>query len=147
MESEGFSSTGPPLVKRSDTLILTLMASLNRRVMLYPSHADESGGQIFIVVYFMRRIFPIQCDTVVVPYYPVTDDMVNVKGDNGEVWKAHVLSFSLTRKVIQGRFFVHKHDDLWVPEATHPQDIHFNSILGIASGNWTDGSFRSWRST
>lgn len=115
--------------------------------MLYPSHEDEFGEQIFIVVDFMRRIFPVQCDTVVVPYYPVTDDMVNVKRDDGEVWKACVLSFSLRRKVIWGRFFVHRHDDLSVPEATCPQDIHFNSILGIASGNWTDGSFRCWRST
>ena len=47
---------------------------------------------------------------MVVPYYPVTDDMVDVKGDNGEVWKAHVLN--LRRKIIQGRFFVQRHDEL-----------------------------------
>ena len=49
---------------------------------------------------------------MVVPYYPVTDDMVDVKGDNGEVWKAHVLSFNLRRKIIQECFFVQRHDEL-----------------------------------
>lgn len=48
-----------------------------------------------MVIDFMRPIFPVREDTVVVAYYPVTDDMVDVKGDNGEVWKACVLSFNL----------------------------------------------------
>lgn len=147
MESMGFTSWGLPLVKRSDECMLTLLSNLSRKVMLFPSHEDEDGEQIYVVIDFMRRIFPVRDDTVVVPYYPVIDDMVDVKGDNGEVWKARVLSFNLRRKIIQGRFFVQRHDELWFPEATRPQDIHFNSILGIANGDWIDGSFSCWKST
>lgn len=90
--------------------------------------------------------FPITLP-VVVPYYPVNDDMANVRGDDEEVWKAHVLSFDLRRQVVLGRFFVASHDSLWVPEATHPQAIHFRSILGIASSDWMDDSLSSWKST
>ena len=73
--------------------------------------------------------------------------MVDVKGDNGEVWKARVLNFNLRRKFIQGHFFVQRQDELWCPEAARPQDIHFNSILGIANGDWVDGSFSCCKST
>ena len=94
MESIGFTSWGLPLVKQSDECILTQLSNLSRKVMLFPSHEDEDGEQIYVVIDFMRRIFPVRDETVVVPYYPVTDDMVDVKGDNGEVWKARVLSFN-----------------------------------------------------
>ena len=134
MESVGFTSWGLPLVKQSDECMLTQLSNLSRKVMLFPSHEDEDGEQIYVVIDFVRRIFPVRDDTVVVPYYPVIDDMVDVKGDNGEVWKAHVLSFNLRRKIIQGRFFVQRHDELWFPEATRPQGIHFNSILGMVTG-------------
>ena len=115
--------------------------------MLFLAKEDENGDQIYTVIDFMRRIFPVQADKVVVPYYPVNDDMVNVKGDDVQVWKARVLSFNLRRQVIRGRFFVEAHDDLWVPEATLPQAIHFSSILGIASGHWVDDSFSCWKTT
>lgn len=48
----------------------------------------------------MRRIFFVRDDIVVVFYYLVIDDMVDVKGDKGEVWKVRVFSFNLRRKII-----------------------------------------------
>ena len=90
MESIGFTSWGLLLVKRSDECILTLLSNLSRKVMLFTSHEDEDGEQFYVVIDFMRRIFPVRDETVIVPYYPVADDMVGVKGDNGEVWKARV---------------------------------------------------------
>ena len=58
--------------------------------MLFPSNQIEDGEQLFIIMDFMRRIFPVAVDTVVVPYFPVANDMVNVKGDDRAVWKARI---------------------------------------------------------
>ena len=75
------------------------------------------------------------------PYFPVANDMVNVKGDDGAVWKARVLTYSFRGQVVQGRFFVEGNDGLWVPEATRPQEIHFKSTLGLAKGSWAVDNF------
>lgn len=75
MELVGFSPCGLPLVKRSDEVILVQVSNLSRKVMLFPAKEDENGDQIYTVIDFMRRIFPVQADTVVVPYYPVNDEM------------------------------------------------------------------------
>ena len=60
------------------------------------------------VLDFARRIFPVNTETVVIPYFPVQNDMVKVKGDADEVWRARVIDFSLRRKIVQGRFFVQR---------------------------------------
>lgn len=145
MERVDFTAQGLPLVKRSDEVLLTATTNLSRKVMLFPSNQNEDGEQLYIVMDFMRRIFPVAVDTVVVPYFPVADDMVNVKGDDGAVWKARVLTFSLRRQVVRGRFFVEGNDSLWVPETTRPQEIHFKSILGLAKGSWVDDNFTTWQ--
>ena len=110
------------------------LANLSRKLMLYPSEDIGLDPQNFIVVDFMRRIFPVSADQVVVPYYPVLNDMVEVQGD-GEVWKAKVVNFSVERHIIRGAFFIHTQNDLWVPELSH-QDIHFKSVLGLSNGVW-----------
>lgn len=67
------------------------------------------------------------------------------KGDDGAVWKARVSTFSLRRRVVQGRFFVEGSGGLWVPETTRPQEIHFKSILGLAKGSWVNVNFTRWQ--
>ena len=46
---------------------------------------DLSDGQCFIHVAYMRRVFPVTEGTVVVPYYLVVHDMVEVKEKDGQV--------------------------------------------------------------
>lgn len=145
MEHVDFNAQGLPLVKRSDETLLTSRTNLSRKVMLFPSNQNEDGEQLYIIMDFMRRIFPVAVDTVVVPYFPVANDMVNVKGDDGAVWKARVLTYSLRGQVVRGRFFVEGNDGLWVPEATRPQEIHFKSILGLAKGSWAVDNFTAWQ--
>ena len=80
MEHVDFNAQGLLLVKRSDETLLTSTTNLSRKVMLFPSNQNEDGEQLYIIMDFMRRIFPVAVDTVVVPYFPVANDMVNVKG-------------------------------------------------------------------
>ena len=67
---------------------------------------QESDGNR-LVIDFMRRLYPISSATVVLPYYPVVNDMVMVKGAaRNDIWNARVVSYNLARKSIVGRFFV-----------------------------------------
>ena len=86
----------------------------------------------------MRRVIPVTQETVVVPYYPVVHDMVTIKGDHGQIWKACVLSFNLTCLTINARLFVEDgtQPGMWVPERSPVQVVHFKSILGISEGYW-----------
>ena len=75
--------------------------------------------------------------SVVVPYHPVINDMVLVRGATfDDVWKARVIAFNLPRKTLLGNFFTEK-DGVWIPErGSQNQRISFHSILGVASGIW-----------
>ena len=72
-------------------------------------------------------------------YCPVVHDIVTIKGDHGQIWKACVLSFNLTPLTINARFFVEDgtQPGMWVPERSRVQVVHFKSILGISEGYWT----------
>lgn len=100
--------------------------------MLSPHETDESGKPWYAVINFMRRIFPISGGTVVVPYYPVKNDMILVRGDDEHsLWKALVLSFSMRQKTATVKFFEKQSDRIWIPDNSPVQDIHLNSVLGI----------------
>lgn len=104
--------------------------------MLSPHETDESGNPLYTVIDFMRRIFPTSAGTVVVPYYPVKNDLILVRGDDEDsLWKALVLSFSMRQKTVCVKFL--KSDRIWIPENSPVQDNHLNSVLGIDfDGDW-----------
>ena len=58
---------------------------------------------------------------------------------NGVQWKALVLAFNTTRKIVTVQFFVKDHDKIWIPENSPAQDVHLNGVLGIdPNGNWAN---------
>ena len=138
-------------VYAADKTIIFEASLLSRKVILfarngsYDEEAYLSEEKRFMVVDFMRRVFPVTEGTVVVPYYPVVHDMVDVKGHDGQIWKACVLSFNLTRFTVNGRFFMEDgtQPGRWVPERSPAQVIHFKSILGISNGYW-QVAYSSW---
>lgn len=131
-EWDGYSNnSNHRKVKETNNYVFVELQNVSRKVML-----QESDGNR-IVIDFMRRLYPISSATVVLPYYPVVNDMVMVKGAAlNDIWNARVVSYNLARKSIVGRFFV-KEDEIWIPEhGSHNQNISFASILGIANGSW-----------
>ena len=121
----------------TDDTIMFEASLLSRKVILFARNgsddeeeADLSEDKRFVIVDFMRRVFPVTEGTVVVPYYPVVHDMVDVKGHDGQIWKACVLSFNLTRFTVNAKFFVE--------DATR-----YKSILGISKGYW-QVAYSSW---
>ena len=96
----------------TDDKIIFEASILSRKVMLFArnnnDHVQENDlmdGQLcFILMDYMRRVFPVTRGTVVVLFYPVVHDMVTIEGDHGQMWKACVLPFNLTR-LTNARFF------------------------------------------
>ena len=138
-ERVGLHETGYIKVQPSEEQIVGKTDNISRKVMLYPI------GDEILVIDNMRRLFPVAFGTVVVPCYPVQNDMVLVKGEGeSDIWKARVVSMDLRRKAITGRFF-EKDGVLWIPEqASRNENIFFSSILGLANGNWVK-EFTEWQ--
>ena len=98
----------------TDDKIIFEASVLSRKVMLFATNGNDDvqendlmdGHLCFVLVDYMRSVFPVTQGTVVVPYYPVVHDMVTIKGDDRQIWKACVLSFNLTCLTINARFFV-----------------------------------------
>lgn len=121
-------------VEESNHVSVGELRNISRKVMLQRIQDSENK---FILIDFMRRIFPIVSGSVVVSYYPVMNDMVLVQGEaSDEEWKARVTAFNMQRKSLQCRFFV-KENGFWIPERnSQNQSISFHSVLGIANGVW-----------
>ena len=136
---------GDHLVQEGNQITVFPVENISRKVILAKDE-DVAGRPSYLVVDYMRRIFPVTLGTVVVPYYPCVNDMVYVRGDDEDtIWRARVLAFSNRRCSITGRFFKKRDDDnLWVPEGTRNQEIMFGSILGIVTGDWVI-QFTTWR--
>lgn len=134
-DSDGYSiNSDHRKVKQTNNYVFVELENVSRKVMLQESTTDQGS---FLVIDFMRRLFPLTLGTVVLPYYPVVNDMVMVRGAAiDDVWRARVAAYNLPQKFVLGRFFV-KEDAIWIPErGSHNQNISFASVLGIADGSW-----------
>ena len=134
----GYSDTGWKVVEEQDNEIVAPLQNISRKVML---SVEDTGRPTYVVIDFMRRMFPVNAGTVVVPYYPVKNDMILVQGDDEDsFWKAHVIKYNLKQKTLTVRFFMKRAgDNIWVPENTRAQDVHLDSVIGIDfEGTWAN---------
>lgn len=94
----GYSDTGWKVVGEKDNEIVVPLQNISRKVML---SVEDTGRPTYVVIDFMRRIFPVNAGTVVVSYYPVKNDMILVQGDDEDsFWKAHVIKYNLKQKTL-----------------------------------------------
>ena len=66
--------------------------------MLYPDPDNIDSPSRYVVVDFNRPLPPITTADVILPVYPESGDMLEVCGENGEIWYADVLSVD-TKKI------------------------------------------------
>lgn len=64
----GYSDTGWKVVEEQDNEIVASLQNISRKVMLLVEDTERSS---YLVIAFMKRIFPVNAATVVVPYYPI----------------------------------------------------------------------------
>jgi len=115
--------------------------SILRKLMLYPDPENIDSPSCFIVIDYLWPKLPISLDEVIIPVYPEQGDMVNVRGDNDDIWFAYVLSSDERSKTCKVHFYVE--DPVICGKYTREsfgrtavETIMWNSILKLASGHW-----------
>ena len=133
------------LVRPSGVEFTVPSSSIKRKVMLFPDPGNLLDPSTYISIDYQRPNFPVT--SVIVPIYPEVADMILVKGDDPEPWRALVLNVQMRIRTVQVHFYVPhprwgRQSGLWVREGTRSQPVHFKSIVGICAGTW-QGSARS----
>ena len=138
--------SGSCLVTQTSNTVLSYASNIVRKVMLYPHPIDHDDPTHFVLVDFKRPDLPISSSDVIVPTYPEVGDMLEVHGDDDEVWYAHVISVDTVSKTCRVKFYTNSRSDnprKYRPEATGHRVVevlHWKSILRVASGYWS-GNF------
>ena len=133
------------VIQTSDT-VLSYASKISRKVMLYPFPIDSASPTHFVVLDFNRPELPISSSDVIVPVYPEVGDMLEVCGDDDEVWYARVISVDIASATCRVRFYTNTHSNdsrKYRPEATGRRVVellHWKSIIRVASGCWS-GNF------
>jgi len=114
-----------------------------RKLMLYPDPENIDSPSCYVVIDYLRPKLPITLDEVIIPVYPKQGDMVNVRGDNDDLWFAHVLLSDDRSKACKVHFYVedpvgcgkYRRESL----GRHAvETIMWDSILKLATGHWCD---------
>lgn len=130
-----------PIVEPFETNACLYVRSLKRKIMLYPL---EEG--LFAVIDPSRTHIPLP--QVLVPVFPQIGDMVLVKGDGEDLWRAEIRTIDSDLKVACGYFFIkHRlwnHNSLWVRESQRRamDRIMYQSIIGIVAGQWHGAAWK-----
>lgn len=80
-QSLGFNDNVGHLVQEGSQKSVFRVENISRKVILAKDE-DVAGHPSYLVVGYLRRIFPVTPGTVVVPYFPCINDMVFVQGDD-----------------------------------------------------------------
>lgn len=127
------------VIEPSGTEIVRLASCIKQHVILCEDNRNLSSPTHLVCVDFNRPDFPITA--VSVPYCPVEGDMVLVKGDELEPWRALVQDKNARNRTVKATFYIPhprwgKDSGFWVHKGTASQNISWKSILGICKGSW-----------
>ena len=129
-----------PFVTSTSTAKVFSSGKILRKLMLFP---DPDSSTSFVACDFMKPKPPLMLEDIIVPVHPKLNDTVNVRGNDDEVWFAHVLSVDLSAKTCRIHFYIE--DSAFSGRYTREtlgrlamENIHWNSIIQIASGQWVD---------
>lgn len=127
------------VIEPSGTEIVRLASCIKRHVILCEDNRNLSSPTHLVCVDFNRPDFPITA--VSVRYCPVEGDMVLVKGDELEPWRALVQDKNARNRTVKATFYIPhprwgKDSGFWVHKGTASQNISWKSILGIYKGSW-----------
>ena len=123
-----------------------LAEKLLRKAILMPVVGQRLAGKYFLLLDFMRP-FPVTDSTaVVVPVYVVVNDMVLIMGDQNELWYGRVVGNDHTdrNKPVRVNFYAEsrcpKH---YKRESNRIDEVHMNSVVGVAQERWSD-NYKQW---
>ena len=138
-------STGNRIVSLpAASSVIVPVTAIMRKVILYPRVDDP---QLCTVIDFQRPILPRVLHKLIVPFYPVVDDMIWVNGSDPEPWLAKVLSVQSRTKMVRVHYYVSNGDNLFTPEPNHRltfDHVHWDTILGSDDGEWRGHQWESY---
>ena len=129
--------------------VVTLPASkILRKVMLYPNPENLSSPTSYVILDYYRPRLPFDLQDTVVPVYPETNDMVQVCGNNDELWLGYVNSVDRLTETCNMNFYI---EDPTCPGRYKQESfgrlsvntVHWSSIISICHGNWSSNQ-RYW---
>ena len=113
--------------------------------MLYPVDDDSTKH---VVIDYQRTFTEMQRTfDVLVPVYPTVGDMVQVCGENDEIWYGHVLEVNEDTRVCQVHFYTEDPmcADRYIRE-TRGRGAHecisWDSLIQCVDGTWEEGCWR-----
>uniref|UniRef100_A0A1X7U041 Uncharacterized protein n=1 Tax=Amphimedon queenslandica TaxID=400682 RepID=A0A1X7U041_AMPQE len=135
-----------PFVSPSSSKVVVPTSSILRKVMLFPDQENLKSPTQFVIIDFERDKIPLTSKNVIIPFYPESNDMVEVYGEDGDIWLAQVQSVDIRNKTCRVHFFV--------PQQNCPSNycreqagrrgaetISCDSVLGQACGSWSGNTF------
>jgi len=143
--------SGNAIVIATAETVHAYASQLLRKVMLYPNPTVDSmdSAESFVVIDYSRPNLPLCEEDIIVPIFPQVGDMLEIAGDNDEVWFAHVISVENTSKTFKARFYTNSDETmphLFLPEGLSNRrydTIHWASIIAVASGFWNGNRWYS----
>ena len=134
--------TGCRAILPSQAKVFVLAERLLRKAILVPS-----AGHHFLLLDYMRPYPVTEASSVLVPAYVELNDMVLIMGDGDEVWCGRVVGCDSADKTkpIRINFYIEsqRHRNHYKKESNRIDEVHLNSITGIAQGRWED-DYRKW---
>ena len=140
-QDENHIYSGNPIVIPTSKVIITLASNILRKIMLYPDPDNIASPSCYVVIDFLRPHLPLCANDIIVPIYPISGDMIRVRGDDDDVWLAHVLSVDDKSRTCQIHFFVEDADNpgRYKRESLGRkacEKLHWDSILKLDIGSW-----------
>ena len=77
---------------------------------------------------------------VAIPLYLETGDVIKVRGDNDEIWIAHIQSVNASTQYCQVHFYV-ENGNIYRRESSRSDSIHWNTVLGFLKVMWFHNHF------
>lgn len=134
------SYSGNPIVKHHQMRVTCLASHILRKVMLFP---HQTLSDCHIVIDYDRERVPLSPHDVIIPVYPNKGDMMTVRGDNDEIWLAHVQAVNKVAKTCNVYFCVPVEEDsnnYQKETGGRLERVHWDSMIIVSSGKWLDNS-------
>lgn len=129
------------IVVMSNEIAVITATSVSRKVMLYPHPVDDIES--FAVVDFERPNLPINWQDITVPFYPMVNDIVVIRGGNDEIWVAKILKVNIKEKTVKVWYYREQGHKMFVPEVSSRvalDIVNWDSIVHLAPEEWLDVS-------
>ena len=124
--------------------VIVPVTAILRKFILYPRVDDL---QSCTVIDFQRPSLPRALHNIIVPFYPVEDDMIWVNGSDPEPWLAKVLTVQSRTETVKVHYYVSNGGNLYIPEPNHRlgvDHVHWDTILGTDIGEWRGHQWESF---